>query len=163
MWVHKYKKHSHIQTFTGTSIPKSSTTHLLQTFLATSTSLSLHLPLPPLRCKRPWCLFECLPRHISMANLACYACAGVAKSLSFIVMTHKARPKTQMSLCHQTPLDKRKHAFILEEEKERINTDWPPLPPNSKSILMIKPWVGVWNSGFVAWKRGQTVLQIVGN
>lgn len=82
---------------------------------------SLSLP-PPLRCKRPWCLFEGLPRHISMANLACYACASIAKSSSFIVMTHKARPKHKclsaieppwmtenMSLCYK----KKRSGFTL--------------------------------------------------
>lgn len=51
------------------------------------------ISLPPRGSKRPWCFFEGLPRHISTANLACYACANVAKSSSLIVMTHKARPK----------------------------------------------------------------------
>jgi len=57
-----------------------------------TTPIISNLSLPPHRCKRPWYLLEGLPRHISTANLACYACASVAKFSSLIVMTHKARP-----------------------------------------------------------------------
>lgn len=94
-----------------------------------SPRLRLSLLLPPLQCKRPWCLFEGLPRHISTANLACYTCATIAKSSSFIVMTHKARPKHKRLPVIEPLLDERNRVFILGEEKEWIHTDWPPLPP----------------------------------
>lgn len=44
----------------------------------------------------------------------------------------QSKAETQMSLCHGAPLDERKHVFILEEEKGRIHTDRPPLPPDSR-------------------------------
>ena len=86
-------------------------------------SLSSTPSLPPPRCKRPWCIFESLPRHISTANLACHACASVAMSSSFIKMTHKARPQnTNVGLAIEPLLDKRKRVFILGEENQRILT-----------------------------------------
>lgn len=59
------------------------------------------------------------------------------------------------------PLDERKHVFILKEEKKWIHTDWPLLPPNSKSVLMIKPWAGVINGGLVARIRGKLLFLIL--
>lgn len=110
----------------------------------------LSLLLPPLQCKRPWCLFEGLPRHISTANLACYTRATIAKSSSLIVMTHKARLKHKCVPSIEPLLDERNRVFISEEEKERIRTDWPPLPPESEPVFMIKPWASVSNSDLLA-------------
>lgn len=91
-------------------------------------SLFLSLPLPPLRCKRPWCLFEGLPRHISTANLACYACATIAKSSSFIAMTHKARPKHKCLSVVEPPWMRENVSLysIWRKKREWIHTDRPP-------------------------------------
>lgn len=40
-----------------------------------------------------WRFFEGFPRHISMANLACYSRAGIAKSSSLIVVSQEAKPE----------------------------------------------------------------------
>lgn len=81
-------------------------------------SLSL---MPPLRCKRPCCLFEGLPRHISTANLACYARATVARSSSFIVVTHKARPKHKCLSATETPW-MRESVSLYHGEKRNVFT-----------------------------------------
>lgn len=68
-----------------------------------------HLPLPPLRCKRPWYFFGGFPQHISMANLACYAVPASPSP------HHSSWWLTEQG--HQATLDEKKNAFIYLKEK----------------------------------------------